>query len=206
MITQIDDYFTKGCGRCVRFATSQCSTQIWREGLYALRQICRASGLEETVKWGHPCYVRGDRNIALIGAFRGDFRINFMNASLLKDPHSVLEKQGENSQIAGSIRFSSLQDVADNAGIIRQYLIEAIGYADAGIKAPKSVASVDIPEELIAALDDDPELGEAFYRLTPGRQRSYAINLNGAKTSVTRLARIEKFRGHILAGKGAMER
>jgi uncharacterized protein YdeI (YjbR/CyaY-like superfamily) len=32
------------------------------------------------------------------------------------------------------------------------------------------------------------------------------INLNGAKQSATRVARIEKFRGHIIAGKGALER
>lgn len=49
-------------------------------------------------------------------------------------------------------------------------------------------------------------LGQAFYALTPGRQRSYVINLNSAKKLETRIARIIKFRDKILAGKGAMER
>ena len=49
-------------------------------------------------------------------------------------------------------------------------------------------------------------LAEAFARLTPGRQRSYAIALASAKTSATRTTRIGRFRDRILAGKGATER
>ena len=36
-------------------------------------------------------------------------------------------------------------------------------------------------------MDADPELAEAFYSLTPGRQKSYVINLNSAKKSETRI-------------------
>ena len=50
MITDIEDYFSKGCGRCERFATSDCSTRQWARGLKALRGICRDAGLAETVK------------------------------------------------------------------------------------------------------------------------------------------------------------
>ena len=62
------------------------------------------------------------------------------------------------------------------------------------------------PDELTEALDADPELAEAFQALTPGRQKSYLFALNQAKQSATRVARIEKFREKIIAGKGAMER
>ena len=53
---------------------------------------------------------------------------------------------------------------------------------------------------------EDVPSAEAFAALTPGRQKSYAILLNDAKTKATRLARIEKARPQILAGKGATER
>ena len=33
MITDPDDFFTKGCGRCVRFATPDCTTRSWIDGL-----------------------------------------------------------------------------------------------------------------------------------------------------------------------------
>ena len=77
MISDPDDFFTKGCGRCDRFATPDCSTRLWIDGLNNLRRICLDMGLEETVKWAHPCYVHAERNIALFGAFRGDFRLGF---------------------------------------------------------------------------------------------------------------------------------
>jgi uncharacterized protein YdeI (YjbR/CyaY-like superfamily) len=206
MITDIEDYFTKGCGRCARFATSECSTRQWSLGLQELRRICREAGLVETVKWGHPCYMQAGRNIAIIVALRSDFRLSFMNAALMTDARSMLEKSGPNTAHPDMIRFTSNAQVAAMEPVIRAYLEEAIGYALAGIKPPKAAHDLDLPTELVDAMDSDPELAEAFHTLTPGRQRSYVINLNSAKTAATRLSRIAKFRGRILAGKGATER
>lgn len=206
MITEIEDYFTKGCGRCERFDTADCSTRKWEQGLLELRRICKQAGLAETVKWGHPCYLHAGRNVAIIGAFRGDFRLSFFHAGLLKDREGILEKQGPNTRHADMIRFTGNDQVAAKETAIRAYLEEAMGYAEAGIKPPKDDRAIELPEELTEALASDPELSEAFDDLTPGRQKSYVINLNGAKKSETRFARIAKFRGRILAGKGAMER
>lgn len=206
MITDIEDFFTKGCGRCKRFDTPDCSIQPWIEGLNTLRRICREAGLEETVKWAHPCYRHAGRNIAVIGALRGDFRLSFAKAALLKDPEGVLEKQGPNTQAPDMIRFTRNEQVAEMEPIIRAYLAELMGYAVAGILPPKTQAELELPEEMTDALDADPEMAEAFHALTPGRQRSYAIALNSAKKSETRIARIAKFREKIVAGKGAQER
>ena len=206
MITDVEDYFTKGCGRCSRFDTPECSARIWSEGQDALRAICLGAGLDETVKWGHPCYMHGTRNIALLSAFREDFRLTFFSAALMKDPEGILEKNGPNTQHPGVIYFRGTADVTDRADIICAYLAEAVGYADAGVKPPKEDRPLDLPEELVEVLDTDPELAEAFHALTSGRQRSYVINLNGAKTAATRFNRIAKFRDKIIAGKGAQER
>jgi uncharacterized protein YdeI (YjbR/CyaY-like superfamily) len=205
MITEIEDFFTLGCGRCVRFATPDCSVRKWSAGVDALREICRGLGLQETVKWGHPCYMHAGRNIAIIGAFRGDFRLTFMNATLLKDPEGVLDRQGPDTQNSDAIRFTDLVDVGAKAAVIRAYLAEAMGYAAAGIKAEKVIREIELPEEMVGAMDADPELAEAFHALTPGRQNSYVIVLKGAKAAATRVARIEKFRAKIIAGKGANE-
>lgn len=206
MITDIEDYFAKGCGRCPRFDTPDCSTKQWADGLADLRRLCLEAGLSECVKWGHPCYMHGGRNIAIIGAFRGDFRLSFFDAALMKDPEGVLERQGPNSRHPDMISFKDNAKVAAMQPVVLSYLREAMGYAEAGVKPPKEESRVEMPEELIDALDSDPELAEAFAGLTPGRQKSYAINLNSAKKSETRVARITKFRDRILAGKGAMER
>ena len=206
MITDIEDFFSKGCGRCDRFATADCSTRQWAHGLNELRRICLASGLVETVKWGHPCYMHAGRNIVIIGAFRGDFRLSFFHAALMKDPEGVLEKQGPNTKHPDMIRFMDNAQVASMEPVILSYLKEAMGYAQAGIKPPKEESEIELPDELVEALDSDPELAEAFHGLTPGRKKSYAINLNSVKKSETRISRIAKFRDHILAGKGALER
>ena len=86
MITRIEDYFARGCGRCARFDTADCDTRHWADGLAELRTLCLGAGLVETVKWGHPCYMHSGRNIAIIGAFRGDFRLSFFEAALLFFP------------------------------------------------------------------------------------------------------------------------
>jgi uncharacterized protein YdeI (YjbR/CyaY-like superfamily) len=85
-------------------------------------------------------------------------------------------------------------------------LAEAMGYADRGLLPPKEPTEVELPDELVEALDADPALAEAFAALTPGRQKSWALHLNDAKTNATRVSRIEKGRAKIIAGKGATER
>lgn len=206
MITDPDDFFTKGCGRCVRFATPACSTRRWIDGLNDVRRICLDLGLEETVKWAHPCYMHQGRNIALLAAFQGDFRLSFMNPGLLDDTEGVLEPQGPNSQTPSMIRFTQVGQVGEMEAVIRAYLRQLMEHAEAGTRPPKAEREIDMPDELTEVLDADPELAEAFQALTPGRRKSYMFALNQAKQPATRVARIEKFRTKIIAGKGAMER
>jgi uncharacterized protein YdeI (YjbR/CyaY-like superfamily) len=206
MISDPDDFFTQGCGRCDRFATPDCSTRLWIDGLNDLRRICRDMGMQETVKWAHPCYMHAGRNIALLAAFRTDFRLSFMNAGLLEDTEGVLEPQGPNSRTPSIIRFTAVGQAREMEPVIRTYLRQLVDHAEAGTKPPKVEREIDMPDELIEALDADPELAEAFGALTPGRQRSYLFDLNQAKQSATRVARIVRFRDKIIAGKGALER
>jgi uncharacterized protein YdeI (YjbR/CyaY-like superfamily) len=206
MITEIEDYFATGCGRCPRHATPDCATQLWATGLLPLRALCRDAGLTEVVKWGHPCYMHAGRNIAIIGAFRGDFRLTFFNAALMQDHGSVLERQGPNSRHPDMIRFTDAVQVTAQAHTIRAYLAEAMSYAAAGLHPPSEPHDLALPEELVEALDADPELAEGFFALTPGRQKSYVLHLTSTRTPATRMARIAKARPKILAGKGATER
>jgi uncharacterized protein YdeI (YjbR/CyaY-like superfamily) len=206
MITDIEDFFSKGCGRCERFATPDCSTRRWGSGLAELRRICLSAGLVENVKWGHPCYTHRDRNVVILGALRDSFRIGFFNAALMKDPSGILERQGPNTRHPDVISFADNSKVCELEPTILCYLDEAIGYVEAGAKPPKENVAINLPRELADAMDDDPELAEAFHALSPGRQRSYEIYLNSTTSPATRRARIVKVRPKIIAGKGAMER
>jgi uncharacterized protein YdeI (YjbR/CyaY-like superfamily) len=206
MIADVEVYFDKGCGRCDRFATPDCSIRAWLPGLLTLRRILTDAGLTEVAKWGHPCYMHAGRNICLFGAFRGDYRLTFMNAALLRDPEGLLEKQGANTRHADCIRLTDSDAPARLEPAIRAYLAEAMAYAEQGLLPPKEPTEIDLPAELVEALDSDPDLAEAFAALTPGRQKSWTLHLNDAKTVATRLVRIEKGRAKIIAGKGATER
>lgn len=206
MITDVEDFFTKGCGRCRRFATADCATRRWQAGLARLRAICLKAGLTETAKWGHPCYMHSGRNVAIIGALRGDFRLGFMDAALLVDPGGILERQGANSAHPSILRLTDNDQPARMERVILAYLREAMAHAEAGRRAPKPPQELALPDELVEALDGNPELAEAFANLTPGRRRSYVLHLASAKTAATRAARIARNRDRILAGKGANER
>lgn len=206
MITEIEDYFARGCGRCARFDTPACSARKWQAGVAALRSICLSEGLSEAVKWGHPCYMHAGRNIAVIGALQGDFRLSFFNAALMSDPFGVLERQGPNTRHPDAIIFTDFPQVIAREAAIRACLAEAKAHAEAGRTAPRDETEPDLPPELADALDSDPALAEAFYDLTRGRRRSYVLALSSAKQPETRRRRIEGYRDRIFAGRGATER
>ena len=131
MITDVEEYFALGCGRCPRFETPECSTQIWAEGLAELRRLCLAAGLEETAKWGHPCYMAAGRNIAIIGAFQQDFRLTFFNAisnlaeEVGGDVTEVLHAVGLD-RVAGRAMVAHIIDELIGLGI-REYVL-VVGY------------------------------------------------------------------------------
>jgi uncharacterized protein YdeI (YjbR/CyaY-like superfamily) len=188
------------------FDTPACATRTWAGGLAALRRICRGAGLAEEVKWGHPCYMAHGRNIAIIGAHRGDVRLSFFDAGLLGDPAGVLERAGPNTAVPDTIRFIDNAGPEAMAPVLRAYLAEAIGHAAQGIRAAREVREPALPEELAAALAADGALAVAWAALTPGRRRSWAIAVGRARKTETRQARIAAARDRILAGQGASGR
>jgi uncharacterized protein YdeI (YjbR/CyaY-like superfamily) len=137
-----------------------------------------------------------------LGAFRDTVRLSFFRAALMKDAEGVLDEQVPNTRYADAIRFTRNEQVAELEPVIRAYLAEAMGYAEAGVAPRREERELELPGELVEVLGADPELADAFDALTPGRQRSYVIHLASAKTSETRFARIAKARDRILAGKG----
>lgn len=206
MITDPALYFQDGCGRCGRFGTDACSARLWAPGLAGLRGLCRGAGLVETAKWGHPVYTHAGRNVAILGALQGGFRLAFFEAGLLDDPGGLLEPAGPNTPVPGTIRFTDPAQVTARAPAIKALLAQARDHAAVGRRAPRVTADLTWPDEWLEALASDPDLSAAFDALTPGRQRSYAFALADAKQPATRVARIARWRDRILEGKGALDR
>jgi uncharacterized protein YdeI (YjbR/CyaY-like superfamily) len=175
----------------------------WSAEFVALRQLCLASNLNEKLKWGQACYDLNSGNVVLIHGFKDYCALLFMKGALLKDSEGLLVQQTKNVQSARQLRFTSLADIKRQKTAIATYIEEAITLEKSGTKVQKKdVADYDMPAEFLTRLEDDPELAEAFYALTPGRQKGYLLHFAGAKQSATRAGRVEKHAPRILRGLG----
>jgi uncharacterized protein YdeI (YjbR/CyaY-like superfamily) len=126
-----------------------------------------------------------------------------MKGALLKDPNSILVQQTKNVQAARQIRFTKLADINQQKAAVEAYIWNAIAVEKSGAKVKmKSAAQFDVPQEFSRRLDEDPKLAEAFYALTPGRQKGYLLHFAGAKQPATRESRVAKHVPRIHKGLG----
>jgi len=175
----------------------------WQEEFKRLRKIILDCQLTEELKWGVPCYTFQKTNIVLIHGFKEYCAILFVKGALLKDARGVLIQQTENVQAARQIRFTNVREIVKMESTLKAYIKEAVEVEKAGLKVDyKKTSEFVIPKEFQNKLDENPALREAFYALTPGRQRAYIFYFSQPKLSKTREARVEKYMDLILDGVG----
>ncbi|HEX2612007.1 MAG TPA: DUF1801 domain-containing protein [Fibrobacteria bacterium] len=190
---QVDWYFTRGE-----------EFERWGSSLKALRTILLGlPALTEELKWGHPCYTVGGKNVVLIHAFKDYCALFFHKGALFKDAKKLLVQQTANVQAGRQLRFKSLKEITALKALIKAYALEAVSLEESGAKvAMKKAEDYKLPEELLRKFRAMPRLKEAFMALTPGRQRAYILFIAGAKQEATREARVEKHVDRILDGLG----
>ncbi|HOI32432.1 MAG TPA: DUF1801 domain-containing protein [Bacteroidales bacterium] len=198
----VDQYLVNGCMRCELGGTPHCKVHNWTAELHLLRDIVLASGLMEELKWGVPCYTLNGKNVLNISALKHSVVIGFFKGALLQDEHDLLKKPGENSRFTRLMKFTSTSQITANEEEIRDFIKQAIRIEQDGLKVNVAENAISIPGELLQTFESDPLLKKAYYSLTPGRQRGYALYFSQAKQSKTRLARIEKYKDKILRGEG----
>jgi uncharacterized protein YdeI (YjbR/CyaY-like superfamily) len=202
MTKDIQTYFSSGCGRCALFDTPQCKVKTWQKELVLLRGIINTCGLQETMKWGSPCYTFGKGNVLMLGALKDCATIGFFKGTLLSDTENLLVKPGENSQAYKLFKFTSTKKILQSEAHIKAYIFEAVELEKQGAKVAFKKEQAPLPEELKAKFKAMPEFEKAFNALTPGRQRGYLLFFSQAKQSATKTTRIEKMIPLILKGKG----
>lgn len=179
-------------------------TKTWRGEIQKLRSILLDLGLDEGLKWGKPCFMFEGKNIAIIQPFKAHCALMFFKGALLEDTHGLLRSQGENTQSALRLEFTSEAQVTKK--VLKSYVTQAIAVEKEGREVEfKAKDELELPEELTQILKKDRKLAKAFEALTPGRRRGYVLHFSSAKQSRTRTARIEKSIPKILAGKGLQE-
>ena len=159
--------------------------------------------IQEEVKWGNPCYTYQGANIVLIHGFKEYCALLFFKGALLKDDKKILIQQTENVQAARQMRFKNGQEIIKQKSSIKSFIKQAIEVEKAGLTVSfKKPAEFKMAAEFKNALDKMPKLKNAFYSLTPGRQRAYLLYFSSAKQVKTREDRVKKYITQILAGKG----
>lgn len=187
-VKSCDDYFARA--------------GVWSDELKTLREILLSSGLEETVKWGAPCYVHEGKNVVGLGAFKSYFGLWFFQGALLEDKAGVLvNAQAGKTRALRQWRMQSARDIKPAA--IKRYVKEALKVAQEGREiAPARNKPVVIPPELKRALQRNKKAGARFKTLGRGAQREYADYIAEAKREETKARRIERILPMIAAGAG----
>ncbi|MYA76975.1 MAG: DUF1801 domain-containing protein, partial [Gemmatimonadetes bacterium] len=93
----------------------------WRSLLERLRNIMNACEVEETVKWGQPCYTHAGKNVAGIGAFKEFVSVWFFQGALLRDEQGVLVNAQEGKTRAmRQWRFQAVEEIEEP--LLRAYV------------------------------------------------------------------------------------
>ena len=172
------------------------------DALAKLRRAVHIKPLDETIKWGAPCYTHNGKNIVGLAAFKAYVGLWFHQGALLADPDGVLiDASDGKTKALRQWRFTAAKDIKSTA--VKAYVKEAVKLAEAGQEIkPARNTPVAIPPELAAAFKADPKLKAAFEALTPGKRRDYAGHIAAAKRDATKQARLEKITPMLRAGVG----
>ena len=182
------------------------AASIWKEHIELLRNVALSTGLEETLKWGCPCYMHKGKNIVLIHYFKNYAALLFFKGALMNNEHGLLIHQSKEVQVPRQMRFTGVDEIKHHLKTIKACILEAVAVEESGISIPKKkVEDYPLPQALEAMFKMDKNFKSAFYKLTPGRQRAYLLHFGKAKREETVIRRIEASKPHILAGKGLMD-
>ena len=174
----------------------------WVDELMLLREIILSAGLKEEIKWGGPIYTLEGKNVLAIGGFKNFFTIWFHNGAFLSDPAKVLINATEGrTRGLRQWRFTSMKEI--KPALVKKYVREAVENEKAGKRIkPEKKPLPEIPAELATAFKKDKALKTSFDALTFGKKREYLDHIQDAKTSETRVRRVEKAIPNIRAGRG----
>jgi len=159
--------------------------------------------LEETIKWGFPCFTFQSKLICSFSAYKNHCVFRFWQGSNLEDAAGILAKVGE-TEMGELSKIKNLEDLP-NSEILINYIREAIDLSKK--KSTKTIASekkitidlksADLPE----IFSSFPKQAEKFDAFPPSLRKEYLSWITEAKTDATRIKRIETMMEWILDGK-----
>lgn len=179
----------------------------WKDEIEFMKSLLNSfAELSPTVKWGADVYTFNGANVVSFGGFKHFFSVWFYNGVFLEDSLGVLVNASEGkTKSLRQWRFSGVNEM--DAAKIKAYVEEAIQIEKKGMKiVPAKFEPEPLPAILLQKIKENNTLQKAFYKLTPGRQKEYALYLKEAKQENTRVTRLNKIIPLILEGKGLFDK
>lgn len=187
MLTEVDKYIA--------------NEAQWSNELTNLRTLMLSLGMEETLKWSRPVYTWKGKNVLSISGFKHHYGVWFFNGVFLKDAAGVLEKAQDETKAMRHIRYTD--EITPDLDLLRDYVQEAMQNEEKGLKVKAAKpGKYEMSEALKAELDQNSDLREAFYALSPGKQKEYSNHILSTKQEKTKISRLEKIKPIIMSGVG----
>lgn len=159
--------------------------------------------LEETIKWGFPCFTFQNKLICSFSAYKNHCVFRFWQGSNLEDTAGILAKIGE-TEMGELSKIKNLDDLP-NAEILIQYVREAIELSkkkSIKIRANEKKLTIDLKSaDLPEIFGSFPKQAEKFDTFPPSHRKEYLNWINEAKTDSTKNKRIETMMDWLLDGK-----
>ena len=159
--------------------------------------------LEETIKWGFPCFTFQSKLICSFSAYKNHCVFRFWQGSNLEDAAGILAKVGE-TEMGELSKIKNLEDLP-NSEILINYIREAIELSKK--KSTKTIVSekkitIDLKSyDLQEIFSSFPKQAEKFDTFSPSHRKEYISWINEAKTEDTKLKRIKTMMEWLLEGK-----
>ena len=146
--------------------------------------------IEETIKWSAPSFQYKGM-LGGMASFKKHVSYGFWKATLMNDPHGLLEIAPGQSNF--SLKASSLSDLPDDK-ILIAYVKEAKRLNDEDVKAPsktrKSRQEIRVPDYFRKALDSNKRAKATFDNFSYSKRRDYVEWLTDARREATRDKRL----------------
>ncbi len=159
--------------------------------------------LEETIKWGFPCFTFQSKLICSFSAYKNHCVFRFWQGSSLEDTAGILAKVGE-TDMGELSKIKNLEDLP-NAEVLIKYIREAIELSkkkSTKTKASEKKITIDLKSaDLPEIFGSFSKQAEKFDDFPPSHRREYISWITEAKTDATRIKRIETMMEWILDGK-----
>ncbi|MBL8324183.1 MAG: YdeI/OmpD-associated family protein [Rubrivivax sp.] len=160
--------------------------------------------VEETIKWGMPFFMLGERNLAHMAAFKAHCAFGFGHGRQVVDLGLGHEAMGQFGRVGA---LGDLPPRPEMVALVKK----AAALVEAGVKPPRAEKNGSTatgrrplpqpPPDLLAALARNAAARKTFEAFAPGHRRDYIDWISEAKRDATRQRRLAQAVAWMAEGK-----